>query len=287
MSLITSDQRSSTPWSALQIYSRCFESTFYPSNRTFCNRPSLSLFTLTFSSFHEWRNPFYTRVTLCTFFALWIFITVTPTWLLVQISFFSIGTHFFVLTPLSVRYPRYRLLLSPWTWFLWKAPTHGRAYFHPPSSGLLGQLINCARLAEWAIARLQAEAQQYLSPSKELTTVDNDTHLIGSYTCRDENDVHGRVVVMATAVHFSTKVSRSSKISASDRDTDAAGWSIPFASLREMHKITETNSHGGEEIGLKFKPFEGETRKLTNVAKRDEVFSQIVGYSGLKWMRCA
>ncbi|EXJ61719.1 hypothetical protein A1O7_02148 [Cladophialophora yegresii CBS 114405] len=220
-------------------------------------------------NFYEWRNPRYTAVTLSFLFTGLVIITLTPTWLLVQMSFLGCGVMFFILTPIGVRYPRYRLLASPITWLLWKSPTH----------------------AEWAVSRLQSEAHQYLTSDKTLSTIDKNTHLIGTYTCKDHNDVQGKLVVMMTSVSFAPKrsgnrlnLTQSSRSANKDKDTH--GWSLLFDDIKEIHKITEQNSHGGEEAGLQFVLYEGEKRTVMHLARRDEVFSQIVGFSELEWKRC-
>ncbi|OCT49723.1 hypothetical protein CLCR_07234 [Cladophialophora carrionii] len=220
-------------------------------------------------NFYEWRNPRYTGVTLGFLFTGFVIITLTPTWLLVQMSFLGCGIMFFILTPVGVRYPRYRLLASPITWLLWKSPTH----------------------AEWAVSRLQSEAHQYLTSDKTLRTIDRDTHLIGTYTCKDNNDVQGRLVVLVTSVSFAPKRSEhhlnlTSSSRSANKEKDAGEWNLLFDDIKEIHKITEQNSHGGEEAGLEFVPYQGEKRMVMHLARRDEVFSQIVGFSGLHWKRC-
>lgn len=83
---------------------------------------------LMFPSLYEWRDPFQTSVTLGMLMCFWTLITLTPTWLLVQMSFAAVGAIFFVLEPIGSRHPRYRLLCSPFTLLLWKVPTHGKFF---------------------------------------------------------------------------------------------------------------------------------------------------------------
>lgn len=52
----------------------------------------------------------------------------TPVWLLVKIMTFGIGVSFFALYPIAVKFPEYRLLLSPTKRFLWNIPTHGECH---------------------------------------------------------------------------------------------------------------------------------------------------------------
>ncbi|KIW70013.1 hypothetical protein PV04_02324 [Phialophora macrospora] len=219
-------------------------------------------------NFSEWRNPRYTGITLGFLFTGFIVITLVPTWLLVQMSFLGGGVIFFILTPIAVRYPRYRLLTSPITWLFWKSPTH----------------------AEWAVSRLQAEARQYLASDKNLQTVDKDAQMIGTYTCKDSNGIRGKLLVLVTAVSFSPNHPQHhlplTSSSRAENNEEDGGWNLLFSDIKSIHKITEQNSHGGEEAGLQFVPYEGEKRTFLHVARRDEVFSQIVGFSGLQWKRC-
>ncbi|KAJ9605903.1 hypothetical protein H2200_009752 [Cladophialophora chaetospira] len=224
-------------------------------------------------NFLEWRNPRYTGWTLTFLFASFIVITVTPTWLLVQSSFCSVGVVFFILTPLAVKYPRYRVLLSPPIWLLWRSPSH----------------------AEWALARLQAEASQCLaSEHGQASNKDRDALLIGSYACHTSNDnndnqIAGNLFVLATSVSFSPKRTTRARLtpgSKSKEKEEAKGWSVLFEDIREIHKITHQNKWGSEEDGLEFRTFDGEKRSVLKLAKRNEVFSQIVGFSGIHWKRC-
>lgn len=157
-------------------------------------------------------------------------------------TFAFVGVDFFILTPIGVRYPRYRLLVSPWTWLLWKIPTHG-IFFAPILSD--HQLI-CASLADWAIARLQAEAEKYLAQRGELGAIDSydegygpkpskkrirdkpeEPQMIGRYPCRD-GDVKGDLVLTTTAISFSPKHS-----------SDQADWVLPFHDLIGIQKVRQ------------------------------------------------
>jgi hypothetical protein len=121
------------------------------------------------SSFYEWRSPPATRALLCKLFAVWLLITVTPTYLLVQMSFLVLGVVFFVLTPIGHHYFQYQLLTSPLMWMLWGIPTH----------------------ADWAIARLQAEAEPVVQTDgnsgkgnrEEADGEATRVSLIGRYAC--------------------------------------------------------------------------------------------------------
>ncbi|KAK5082379.1 hypothetical protein LTR05_007526 [Lithohypha guttulata] len=185
--------------------------------------------------------------------------------------FFSIGFDFFVMTPVARRYPKYRLLTSPVTWFMWRVPTH----------------------AEWAIARLQAEAKQYLQQDDTLTSIDKDRQpparaetqaatndfdkqhkqakLIGRYSCM-HNDGQGLLVATTESISFQPRQSS---------DTD---WTILIKELRTIQKITDYV--GIRELsGIAFQALDGTTYHASNLECRDEAFSQLVGYIGFQWKR--
>jgi hypothetical protein len=114
--------------------------------------------------------------------------------------------------------------------------------------------------------------------------------MIGIYTCKESSNVPGKLVVLVTSVSFSPKQSQhhlplTSSSRAKNKENDG-GWNLLFDDIKSIQKITEQNSHGGEEAGLQFVSYEGEKRTVLDLARRDEVFSQIVGFSGLQWKRC-
>lgn len=98
-----------------------------------------------------------------------LIVSMTPTQMLVKGALFAVGFIFFVLTPIWHRYPRYSPLTSPLQWVFWKIPTHGTySSTFLPARLQFDQSINHIlmkdgfSLAEWAIARLKAEAAYQL-----------------------------------------------------------------------------------------------------------------------------
>ena len=84
------------------------------------------------SSFYEWRDPWQTTTTLFSLALVFLAISFTPAWLLIKGSQFFAGIVFFGLFPVSSRFPRYRLLISPTTWTFWGIPTHGKCSILQP-----------------------------------------------------------------------------------------------------------------------------------------------------------
>lgn len=218
---------------------------------------------------YEWRDPIRTTTSLCILFGALVLVAVAPTWLLVKLFLYSAGVMFFILTQLGRKFPRYRLLTSPFTWVMWKMPTH----------------------VDWAIARLQAEARQQLSQNEDpsssheprahnrnqLSGINNhnqptEPQLIGIYTCK-ENGTPGRLLATTSSISFAVRGSRDPI------------WRMPFSELEAIHKIAEP-SRTKAELGLLFVGrHDGPSHQVAGLEKRDEVFSQIVGYSGLAWKR--
>ncbi|ETN39110.1 uncharacterized protein HMPREF1541_05332 [Cyphellophora europaea CBS 101466] len=207
--------------------------------------------------FYEWRDPPRTRIMLSKLVALVILITLAPTWLLVQMSFFAAGIMFFIMEPIRNKFPRYRLLTSPMTWLMWKIPTH----------------------AEWAIARLQAEAASYIADDvhgaaaddpaaySERTSGAGNVRMIGNYNCT------------AGVLKVTTR-----SISLSPNGPAGDGWCLRYHELDSMHKV-ENPTRSKEMKGLNFVTVAGETLCVYDLLLRDEIFSQILGYSGLRWKK--
>ncbi|KAK6352514.1 hypothetical protein TWF730_009338 [Orbilia blumenaviensis] len=75
-------------------------------------------------NFYEWRDPEQTTCTLIFFgvcLLLGVFTDLKYCWRIVTFIF---GLWFFVSAPIASRYPRYRLVVSPFKWVFWGIPTH-------------------------------------------------------------------------------------------------------------------------------------------------------------------
>ncbi|KAF3309195.1 hypothetical protein TWF173_011353 [Orbilia oligospora] len=75
-------------------------------------------------NFYEWRDPEQTVFTLIFFGAcllIGMFTSMAYCWRIVTFVF---GLWFFISSPIASRYPRYRLVVSPFKWIFWGIPTH-------------------------------------------------------------------------------------------------------------------------------------------------------------------
>ena len=133
--------------------------------------------------------------------------------------------------------------------------------------------------AEWAIARLQVEARisrkamsqeppEVNSPStrkRKSSKVDYETEAtidIGKYHCTCQSH-HGELHVNSNGAHYVTAV-RSNLL-----------WELRYDDCRTIRKQSES--------GLIFELTDDSEYRVMGLAVRDEVFTQIIGYSGLAW----
>ena len=134
-------------------------------------------------------------------------------------------------------------------------------------------------LAEWAIARLQVEArlsrnampQQHLKvhdashQKKPSSSADEKTESaidIGRYHCTCQSH-HGDLHVSSTGAQYITAV-RSNLL-----------WKLRYDDCKTIRKQSDT--------GLIFELMDDKEYRVMGLAVRNEVFTQIIGYSGLAW----
>lgn len=199
-------------------------------------------------------------------------ITITPVPILVKESFFAAGVMFFGLAPMAARYPQYRLLLNPLTWLFWRIPTH----------------------SDWAIARLKAEATRQLETMHERTAL-TEAHTarscgtqqlppiqgvrnypqvirIGRYHCSSDQR-QGNLCVDTKQVSFETHL------------TAGERWRLSYKNMKSIQKLKGSKTAAGDD--LVFTSVDGTKYTASGLKVRDEVFSQIIGYSNVQWQRIA
>lgn len=146
-------------------------------------------------------------------------------------------------------------------------------------SHLYGPTLTLFILAEWAIARLQVEAmhsrdamRQQTSHAKDASDEkvappdgDRETESagnVGKYHCTCQNH-HGNLHVSSEAAHYVTAV-RSNLL-----------WKLRYDDCKTIRKEADS--------GLIFQLMDDREFKVMGLAVRNEVFTQIIGYSGLAW----
>lgn len=186
---------------------------------------------------------------------------------------------FFGTFPIASRMPHYRHVVSPLTWLFWKIPTDGMC------SKSLCLWISKATLtlltaAEWAIARLQVEARHSkdalpTEPSKNVEGASDKTTMpskaddetepaidIGRYHCTCQSH-HGDLHVSSSGARYVTAV-RSTLL-----------WKLRYDNCKTIRKHSDS--------GLIFELMDDSEFKVMGLALRNEIFTQIIGYSGLAW----
>lgn len=189
----------------------------------------------------------------------------TPQWVLVKSFFFSVGFTFFAIWPISVNFPEYRLLVSPTKRFLWNIPTHG----------------------EWAIKYIQAEgtrvrisATTSAPDAGPVVTADLRTPAkedYGFYVAH-HNHMPGHLVISKSTVRFVSKRPHSVHFEIAYDDMQSlekrnriVKRNVPDTLLRDRGLDVVIWDHEGKEVVLK------------DVDRRDEAFSQMVGFSDHTW----
>jgi hypothetical protein len=252
-------------------------------------------------SFYEWRVPSRTGFTVGLLGASLPILMFIPVHLIIRATTLGLGITFFLLFPISSRFPEYRLLASPVKWLFWKIPTH----------------------AEWSIKALQAEGLR----NKESTAVrkgDKKTlsgaqiehggsdplGFRGPPTTRDgqvreQEDIqipekdygsyggtfekkNGALIISSSGVRFVTGLGGNTL------------WECPFRDMRKLEKVTRVikqkiSKGNGEDLKIVRAADPGtglegvhvkeavEEYLITDLNERDQVFSQIVGYSEGEW----
>jgi hypothetical protein len=172
----------------------------------------------------------------------------------------------------------YRLLVSPAKRFLWNIPTHGE--LHDAYSRLLANQF----IAEWAIKYVQAEGTQLAHKAIPVTsaialaspTFDPE-HDYNSYNA-SQDKTSGRLLVSGSGLRFVSNFGHS------------VLWELRFDQLDKIEKVDRIVTKNvpdrlkqdtGQDLQLASRS--GEVHLLKKVNRRDEAFSQIVGFSKVTW----
>lgn len=144
----------------------------------------------------------------------------------------------------------------------------------------LENLLTVIHLAEWAIARLQVEARHTKKAVLPNNEKDSGSHVdrdmkgaspnennasveIGKYHCTSQNH-HGDLILTAEGVRYVTAV-RSNLL-----------WELRYDNVKTIQK-----SRSGD--GVTFVLMDDTEHKVMGLKQRNEVFTQMIGYSGLVW----
>lgn len=193
----------------------------------------------------------------------------------------SLGAVFFGLFPISSHFPQYRHLVSPFRWVFWKIATDGTHFF---LRNLIVAIMVDTIAAEWAIARLQVEADHITKAVQSgrngqdtgQNSQDGNTDSvarplvdIGRFHCtfndHDRGNLHhGHILVTSESVKFETAV------------RSKALWELNWNDVLVISKA-------GVKDGLCFEVSDEEQYKVLTLKARDTLFTNIIGYTGLRW----
>ncbi|KAI4923714.1 uncharacterized protein J4E92_007688 [Alternaria infectoria] len=219
-------------------------------------------------NFYEWRKPMRTLAVIVVMTNAILITVFTPLWLIIKMSTFSAGFTFFCLFPVSVNFPNYRLLVSPSKRLLWNIPTH----------------------AEWAIQYIQAEGLRVITEKQNTSAKATDLKYtndlkdsaspsnqdFASYRSQFDK-TPGHLIINATGVRF-----------VANRPPHEVRFSLPYVQINQLEKqdrYVEKMIKVLKECDrdLRFLDRDGREWILHEVEKRDEAFSQIVGFSRTTW----
>jgi len=236
-------------------------------------------------NFYEWREPACTAFSLSIIVLLWATVTFIPIYWIIKCASAFGGLMFFAISPFQMLHPEYRLLVSPLTWLFWNVPTN----------------------FEWAISRLQAEAMNkkagFLREVSEDSAKDLAPELaknqkVHSYDVPFErmhaNDMKlkppyldygifpgkhdgtaGKFIISATGVRF-TPTAHSVR-------PDGEEWILEYSQMDTLEKVSKKVKLRADNQEIVLKDVRGREYKITGLDSKDEPFSQILGYSGLRW----
>ena len=194
-----------------------------------------------------------------------------------KIVFFICLGSFFICWPIASRFPKYRFLVDPFKWIYWDIPTDAEAS--------LLDLRKRAVLQQMTVD--EEKAKQATSIDGQMDGHDKDAERRRSSRAGTEafkfrvfsHGVSGRLIITRTDITFSRMRHEA--------------WSITHLQLFEMRKdsaaaTSKTKSLGQHSfrITLFYKDKNGQVCERhvdAEEGKRDEIFSIILGWSGLYW----
>ncbi|TVY81863.1 hypothetical protein LSUE1_G007993 [Lachnellula suecica] len=245
-----------------------------------------NIFESVYNFYHFSSSPA-TIASLCLFGALFIISAFGDAKLALKLFWFIVGLVFFICWPISSRYPRYRLLVSPLKWALWDVPTHAEWCFQ--------YLQKRSAIAREAILSKPSDDAYVRTGSADLDSDTDSFHSAQSIQLDEERDilsfgcthlnVPGRFIISTTALRFVSSI-----------PLPYESFHEPFSSLLEMSKRRTHSSvlspiakvtTGMDKLELCFRILDTGSGKravvLENMGERDKAFNAVVGFSGLRW----
>ncbi|KAK6523783.1 hypothetical protein TWF281_001755 [Arthrobotrys megalospora] len=268
-------------------------------------------------NFYEWRDPEQTVCTLIFFgvcLLLGVFTDLAYCWRIVTFVF---GLWFFVSSPIASRYPRYRLVVSPFKWVFWGIPTHADIAYSEFRADAVNAVEdpNMKKKAAKRSAKRRKAAdfetpvmvidddigdgeewdEGYITTSPDIDE-DEDydpEELISPHDMeRDPESLKGKQYIGVVYCGFRCAYrGHPGKLYLSDFglvfETELKKKVMLEVKWRDIKKITkeETLSLGkvGKVHALGVVMACGERTRFEAMVRRDMAFNRIIGFSGLQW----
>ncbi|KAF3197339.1 hypothetical protein TWF679_003259 [Orbilia oligospora] len=267
-------------------------------------------------NFYEWRDPEQTVCTLIFFGAcllIGMFTSMAYCWRIVTFVF---GLWFFISSPIASRYPRYRLVVSPFKWVFWGIPTHADiAYseFRADASNAVSDPDMKKKSAKRNAKRRRAadfetpvmvidddvedgeEGDDGYTTSPDLDEDDNydPEELISPHDMeRDPESLGGKQYIGVIYCGFRCIYrGHPGKLYLSDYglvfETEVSKKVMLEIKWKDVKRIEKEESLSMGKVGkvhaLGVAMACGERIKFEAMLKRDLAFNRIIGFSGLQW----
>jgi hypothetical protein len=232
------------------------------------------------TNFYKWAWPRKTAASLFFFSVCLLISLVADMAFCVKIVWFIVGSSFFLTYPIATRFPQYRRLLSAWRWFVWDIPTD----------------------AEWSIRKLQEKAlvRQCDIPSmherRGKKRHDGDSPSDYSTPESSPTRLPARIARESWRFRVYQGAKSGSLVITRKGLTFKLGptpWRIPFVRLVEMRKTQTAKKMKVRALKPNLEAIEFcylddadlEQCEVLSMAEeiRHEVFSLVLGLSGLRW----
>ncbi|KAL2430077.1 hypothetical protein ABEF95_000523 [Exophiala dermatitidis] len=235
-------------------------------------------------NFHRWERPRMTNATLFLFACCLLTSLLTDMAFCMKVVTLVAGGAFFFSYPIATRWPKYRIVLSPFRWIFWDIPTHAELAIQQLQEKAL---VRNADLADFEVPHPQDISDEDSMVQEQEALVDNEKRSADSRLFKVYDKQYGRgwLVVSRTGIAVQTM----------ERQTRS--W--PFSELLEMRKIDDVDvdsmlknlkhvqSRSATVLQFEFMSGDTEADKTLTVllqpADRDRVFNLVLAWSGVRW----
>ena len=234
------------------------------------------------ANFYTWVIPRKTAASIFFFFVCFLITVLADMRYCVKIIWFIIGSAFFFTRPIASRYPKYRYLVSAFRWMFWDIPTDAEwSVYKLQEKSLLRQFGLGAKAGgvreEKSGVGSDSESDYHTpdsEPSRRSERANKEQH---KFRVRREGSP-GNLIMTHEGLRYYQKT---------------LTWVIPFATLVEVSKMDAPRKakvraldFGVEAMEFIYLDNEGSERReriTMSEEARHEIFSLVLGWSGLRW----